>query len=62
MNNFGEDVKTALKMKDVGLGMMKTRRMAGVLIEEIGYDELRSRIKKLEEIATKLDRQLNQPD
>ena len=27
MNGFGEGVKTALKMKDVGLGMVKTRRM-----------------------------------
>ena len=27
MNGFGEGVKTALKMKDVGLGMVKTKRM-----------------------------------
>jgi len=27
MNGFGEGVKTALKMKDVGMGMMKTGRM-----------------------------------
>ena len=28
MNGFGEGVKTALKMKDIGLGMMKTKRMS----------------------------------
>jgi quinone-modifying oxidoreductase subunit QmoC len=28
MNGFGEGVKTALKMKDVGLGMLKTGRMS----------------------------------
>ena len=28
MNGFGEGVKTALKMKDVGMGMMKTKRMS----------------------------------
>ena len=28
MNGFGEGVKTALKMKDIGLGMLKTKRMA----------------------------------
>ncbi len=28
MNGFGEGVKTALKMKDVGLGMLKTQRMS----------------------------------
>jgi quinone-modifying oxidoreductase subunit QmoC len=27
MNGFGEGVKTALKMQDVGLGMLKTKRM-----------------------------------
>ncbi|OOZ41974.1 heterodisulfide reductase [Solemya pervernicosa gill symbiont] len=27
MNGFGEGIKTALKMKDVGLGMMKTGRL-----------------------------------
>ena len=27
MNGFGEGVKTALKMKDVGLGLTKTKRM-----------------------------------
>ena len=27
MNGFAEGVKTALKMKDIGLGMLKTRRM-----------------------------------
>ena len=27
MNGFGEGVKTSLKMKDVGLGMVKTKRM-----------------------------------
>ena len=27
MNGFGEGVKTALKMKDVGLGMTRTKRM-----------------------------------
>ena len=27
MNGFGEGIKTALKMKDVGLGMVKTKRM-----------------------------------
>ena len=27
MNGFGEGVKTALKMKDIGMGMMKTNRM-----------------------------------
>ena len=27
MNGFGEGIKTALKMKDVGLGMVKTGRM-----------------------------------
>jgi quinone-modifying oxidoreductase subunit QmoC len=27
MNGFGEGVKTAFKMKDVGLGMVKTGRM-----------------------------------
>ena len=28
MNGFGEGVKTSLKMKDIGLGMLKTKRMA----------------------------------
>jgi quinone-modifying oxidoreductase subunit QmoC len=28
MNGVGEGVKTALKMKDVGLGMLKTKRMS----------------------------------
>lgn len=28
MNGFGEGIKTALKMKDVGLGMVKTGRMS----------------------------------
>jgi quinone-modifying oxidoreductase subunit QmoC len=28
MNGFGEGIKTALKMKDIGLGMMKTKRMS----------------------------------
>ena len=28
MNGFGEGVKTALKMKDIGLGMLKTKRMS----------------------------------
>ena len=28
MNGFGEGVKTALKMKDIGLGMLKTGRMS----------------------------------
>ena len=28
MNGVGEGVKTALKMKDIGLGMMKTKRMS----------------------------------
>ena len=27
MNGFGEGVKTSLKMKDIGLGMLKTKRM-----------------------------------
>jgi len=27
MNGFGEGIKTALKMKDIGLGMLKTKRM-----------------------------------
>ena len=27
MNGFGEGVKTSLKMKDIGLGMVKTKRM-----------------------------------
>lgn len=27
MNGFGEGVKTALKMKDIGLGMLKAKRM-----------------------------------
>jgi len=28
MNGFGEGIKTTLKMKDIGLGMLKTKRMA----------------------------------
>ena len=28
MNGFGEGIKTALKMKDIGLGMWKTKRMS----------------------------------
>jgi quinone-modifying oxidoreductase subunit QmoC len=28
MNGFGEGIKTALKMKDVGMGMVKTKRMS----------------------------------
>jgi quinone-modifying oxidoreductase subunit QmoC len=28
MNGFGEGVKTSLKMKDIGLGMLKTKRIA----------------------------------
>ena len=28
MNGFGEDIKTSLKMKDIGLGMLKTKRMS----------------------------------
>jgi quinone-modifying oxidoreductase subunit QmoC len=28
MNGFGEGVKTSLKMKNIGLGMLKTKRMA----------------------------------
>lgn len=28
MNGFGEGIKTALRMKDVGLGMWKTKRMS----------------------------------
>ncbi|MCB1735298.1 MAG: 4Fe-4S dicluster domain-containing protein [Gammaproteobacteria bacterium] len=27
MNGFGEGIKTSLKMKDIGLGMVKTKRM-----------------------------------
>jgi len=30
MNGFGEGVKTALKMKDIGMGMMKAKRMSPV--------------------------------
>ena len=28
MNGFGEGIKTSLKMKDIGLGMLKTKRMS----------------------------------
>ena len=28
MNGFGEGIKTSLKMKDIGLAMLKTKRMA----------------------------------
>jgi quinone-modifying oxidoreductase subunit QmoC len=27
MNGIGEGIKTSLKMKDIGLGMLKTKRM-----------------------------------
>jgi quinone-modifying oxidoreductase subunit QmoC len=32
MNGFGEGVKTSLKMKDIGIGMLKTRRMSPMTI------------------------------
>ncbi|MFA7388644.1 MAG: hypothetical protein WCZ87_13425, partial [Thiohalobacteraceae bacterium] len=28
MNGIGEGIKTSLKMKDIGLGMLKTKRMS----------------------------------
>jgi quinone-modifying oxidoreductase subunit QmoC len=54
MNGFGEGIKTSLKMKDVGLGMLLTKRLSPM--ELIGGHKckdakgLQSILKKAEEL------------
>ena len=54
MNGVGEGVKTALKMKDIGLGMMKTKRMSPMeILGGHGVKDLRGfkkMIKKAQEL------------
>ncbi len=56
MNGFAEGVKTSLKMKEVGLGMLKTKRMAvneayrGHRIEDLdGFHKMLEKAQELED-------------
>jgi quinone-modifying oxidoreductase subunit QmoC len=57
MNGFGEGIKTSLKMKDIGLGMLKAKRMApkemfaGHRIKDLGG--FHKMIAKAEELEAK---------
>ena len=56
MNGVGEGIKTALKMKDVGLGMVKTKRMSpmemvgGHVVKDLkGFQAMLKKAKALED-------------
>lgn len=56
MNGFGEGVKTAMKMKDVGLGMLKTGRMSpmemfgGHGVKDVdGFQKILKKAREIEE-------------
>ncbi len=56
MNGFGEGIKTALKMKDIGLGMLKTKRMAvgeafgGHAVKDLaGFQKMLKKAQELED-------------
>jgi quinone-modifying oxidoreductase subunit QmoC len=56
MNGFAEGVKTSLKMKDVGLGMVKTKRMSptgiigGHAIKDVsGFQKMIKKARELED-------------
>jgi quinone-modifying oxidoreductase subunit QmoC len=60
MNGFGEGVKTALKMKDIGLGMVKTKRMNPMEImgghsckDKAGLQKILAKAREIEEAKAK---------
>ncbi len=59
MNGFGEGIKTALKMKDVGMGMMKTKRLNPMEIigghkckDAAGLKKILAKAREIEEAKT----------
>ena len=60
MNGIGEGIKTSLKMKDIGLGMLKTKRMSvaemfgghGVK-DKSGFDAMLKKAFEIEEAKLK---------
>jgi quinone-modifying oxidoreductase subunit QmoC len=56
MNGFGEGIKTSLKMKDIGLGMLKTKRMNPMEIlgghgikDKSGFQKILQKAREIEE-------------
>jgi quinone-modifying oxidoreductase subunit QmoC len=56
MNGVSEGIKTALKMKDVGLGLVKTKRMnpmemvGGHVVKDVkGFQAMLKKAKELED-------------
>ena len=64
MNGFGEGIKTSLKMKDIGLGMVKTKRMnpmqviGGHAVKDLkGFQAMISKAQELEDARIAASRQ-----